>query len=136
MAIRMRRLRHCGSAAWCGERVLPPYRCNCYENSDAPTPATGMPDGRRMALRFHLFTADELRRSFAEQFEVEDLCGLDIFHGRFSPIARWHPAAIGADPRFLNLPRATGGAMDAQSQLHGARDTPHARWASAPDCLS
>jgi hypothetical protein len=62
-----------------------------------------MPDGRRMALRFHLFTADELRRCFAETFEVEDLCGLDIFHGRFSPDARWHPAAIGADPRFLNL---------------------------------
>jgi len=60
-------------------------------------------DGRRMALRFHLFTADELRSCFAEQFEIEDLCGLDIFHGRFSPDARWHPAAIGADPRFSNL---------------------------------
>ncbi len=60
-------------------------------------------DGRRLALRFHLFTADELRRCFAEQFEIEDLCGLDIFHGRFNPDARWHPAAIGADPRFSNL---------------------------------
>ena len=60
-------------------------------------------DGRRMALRFHLFTAGELRRCFAERFEIEDLCGLDIFHGRFSPDNRWHPAAIGADPRFSNL---------------------------------
>ena len=60
-------------------------------------------DGRRMVLRFHLFTADELRRCFVEHFEIEDLCGLDIFHGRFSPDARWHPATIGADPQFLNL---------------------------------
>lgn len=60
-------------------------------------------DGRRMALRFHLFTAGELQRCFHEQFEIEDLCGLDIFHSRFSPDNRWHPAAIAADPRFSNL---------------------------------
>ena len=52
-----------------------------------------------MTLRFHLFTASELGRCYAERFEIEDLCGLDIFHGRFSPDNRWHPAAIGADPQ-------------------------------------
>ncbi len=60
-------------------------------------------DGRRMALRFHLFTANELRHCFASQFEIEDLCGLDIFYGRFSSDQRWNPAACGSDPRFWNL---------------------------------
>jgi SAM-dependent methyltransferase len=60
-------------------------------------------DGRRMALHFHLFTADELRRCFANQFNIEDLCGLDIFHGRFSPDHRWNPSSCGFDPRFSNL---------------------------------
>ena len=60
-------------------------------------------DGRRIVLRFHLFTAGELLRCFAGRLEIEDLCGLDIFHGRFSPDKRWHPSAISADPRFANL---------------------------------
>jgi SAM-dependent methyltransferase len=51
-------------------------------------------DGRRMALRFHLFTASELQRCFADRFVVEDLRGLDIFHGRFSPDQRWNPASL------------------------------------------
>ena len=60
-------------------------------------------DGRRIAVRFHLFTASELRRCFADWFEIDDLCGLDIFHSRFSSDIRWHPAPIGADPKFGNL---------------------------------
>ncbi len=60
-------------------------------------------DGRRMALRFHLFTANELRHGFESEFAIEDLCGLDIFHGRFSSDQRWNPAACGSDPRFWNV---------------------------------
>lgn len=60
-------------------------------------------DGRRMSLRFHLFTASELRCCFANAFEIEDLRGLDIFHARFSPDHRWNPATYAFDPRFSNL---------------------------------
>ncbi|MBR0697374.1 class I SAM-dependent methyltransferase [Bradyrhizobium lablabi] len=49
-------------------------------------------DGRHMAFGFHLFTADELRNHFARNFDIEDLRGLDLFHGRFMPDARWNPS--------------------------------------------
>jgi len=48
-------------------------------------------DGRRMAFGFHLFTAVELRSHFAGCFDIEDLRGLDLFHGRFMPDPRWNP---------------------------------------------
>ena len=48
-------------------------------------------DGRRMAFGFHLFTAVELRNHFASCFDIEDLRGLDLFHGRFMPDPRWNP---------------------------------------------
>ena len=60
-------------------------------------------DGRRLALPFHLFTPDELRGCFAERFDIEDLCGLDLFHGRFSPDARWNPASHGFDLRLSEV---------------------------------
>jgi SAM-dependent methyltransferase len=50
-------------------------------------------DGRHMAFGFHLFTAAELRSLFAGNFEIEDLRGLDLFHSRFMPDARWNPVS-------------------------------------------
>jgi SAM-dependent methyltransferase len=49
-------------------------------------------DGRRLSLRFHLFTANELKSCLSEYFDTEDLCGLDLFHTRFSPDCRWNPS--------------------------------------------
>jgi SAM-dependent methyltransferase len=57
-------------------------------------------DGRRAAFGFHLFTAAELRSLFASGFEIEDLRGLDLFHGRFAPDPRWNPACLRSDSRF------------------------------------
>jgi len=54
-------------------------------------------DGRRFVLRFHLFTAAEFRNCFADRFTIEDLRGLDLFHSRFVPDARWNPVAQGGD---------------------------------------
>jgi SAM-dependent methyltransferase len=54
-------------------------------------------DGRHMAFGFHLFTAAELRSLFAGSFEIEDLRGLDLFHSRFKPDARWNPVSQVAD---------------------------------------
>jgi SAM-dependent methyltransferase len=52
-------------------------------------------DGRRLSLRFHLFTANELKTCLSEYFDTEDLCGLDLFHTRFSPDRRWNPSGDG-----------------------------------------
>ena len=57
-------------------------------------------DGRRIAFSFHLFTASELRSYFARDFDIEDLRGLDLFHGRFAPDPRWNPALLPADDRL------------------------------------
>jgi hypothetical protein len=54
-------------------------------------------NGRRITARFHLFTVCELRNCFAQQFDIEDLCGLDIFHNRFVPDRRWNPASFRVD---------------------------------------
>ena len=48
-------------------------------------------DGRHIAFSFHQFTAVELLNYFASGFDIEDLCGLDLFHGRFMPDPRWNP---------------------------------------------
>lgn len=48
-------------------------------------------NGRRLALSAHLFSSRELRRLVDRSFDIEDLCGLDIFHSRFAPDSRWNP---------------------------------------------
>jgi SAM-dependent methyltransferase len=96
-------------------------------------------DGRRMALRFHLFSASELQNYFEDCFEIDDLFGLDIFHHRFQPDGRWNPPSLvfdaelrssleqleeryASDPNFMN--RATHlllvarGRTDAK-EIHG-----------------
>jgi SAM-dependent methyltransferase len=60
-------------------------------------------NGMRMTVRFHLFIGSELRHIFGSAFEIEDLCGLDIFHSRFNPDPRWNPTSSAPDPRLRNL---------------------------------
>ena len=50
--------------------------------------------GRHISFNFHLFTAGELRGYFANDFDVEDMRGLDLFHSRFLPDPRWSPGPI------------------------------------------
>jgi SAM-dependent methyltransferase len=54
-------------------------------------------DGGRLSLTAHLFGAAELRDRFKAHFDIEDLCGLDIFHSRFAPDERWNPVAVQQD---------------------------------------
>ena len=51
-------------------------------------------NGGRMEMNSHLFSANELRSLVGAHFAVEDLAGLDIFHGRFAPDSRWNPASF------------------------------------------
>jgi SAM-dependent methyltransferase len=63
-------------------------------------------DGKRVAFGSHLFTATEFRALIDDEFEVCDLCGLDLFHTRFAPDRRWNPPSAVADGRFdLELER-------------------------------
>jgi SAM-dependent methyltransferase len=57
-------------------------------------------NGRRIAVPFHLFSARELGNCFSQHFDVEDLCGLDIFHNRFIPDRRWNPASLQVDQQI------------------------------------
>lgn len=53
-------------------------------------------NGAHLEMNSHLFSARELEGCFDAVFAVEDLAGLDIFHGRFTPDRRWNPEALGA----------------------------------------
>lgn len=48
-------------------------------------------NGRRVHFPSHLFTRAEVQRLAAQAFEIEDLRGLDLFHGRFDGDPRWNP---------------------------------------------
>ena len=54
-------------------------------------------NGARFELPSHLFGADEFKTLFAPVFEIEELCGLDLFHGRFAPDRRWNPDGFAVD---------------------------------------
>jgi SAM-dependent methyltransferase len=48
-------------------------------------------NGRRASFQSHLFSHCELLRLVATRMEVEDIRGLDLFHGRFANDPRWNP---------------------------------------------
>lgn len=54
-------------------------------------------DRSRTTFSMHLFTAAELRKCFAQDFFVEDVRGLDLFHTRFARDSRWSPPDLRAD---------------------------------------
>ena len=57
-------------------------------------------DGRHIIFNFHLFAATELRSYFADHFDIDELCGLDLFHNRFAPDPRWNPLSLAVDNQF------------------------------------
>jgi hypothetical protein len=56
-------------------------------------------NGRHMSVPSHLFGAAELRSLVRPHLDVEDLFGLDLFHGRFAGDPRWNPEC-GAGGQF------------------------------------
>jgi SAM-dependent methyltransferase len=54
-------------------------------------------DHSRATFSLHLFSAAELRRYFAQNFVIEDVRGLDLFHSRFAPDSRWSPPYLQTD---------------------------------------
>jgi SAM-dependent methyltransferase len=57
-------------------------------------------DGREFTVGFHLFSSVELQKLFENCFAIEDLCGLDLFHSRFTPDTRWNPVSVPIDGSF------------------------------------
>jgi SAM-dependent methyltransferase len=50
-------------------------------------------NGRRTSFQSHLFSRAELARLASPAFDVEEIRGLDLFHGRFANDPRWNPPA-------------------------------------------
>ncbi len=48
-------------------------------------------DGRHLTFSSHLFSSAELHDAAGQHFHIEDLYGLDLFHGRFAGDPRWNP---------------------------------------------
>lgn len=48
-------------------------------------------NGRRASFQSHLFSRAELSRLVSPRLEIEDIRGLDLFHGRFANDPRWNP---------------------------------------------
>jgi hypothetical protein len=57
-------------------------------------------NGRRSSFASHLFSSTELKRLVEPGLQVEDLCGLDLFHGRFASDWRWNPPSGTMTPRL------------------------------------
>ncbi len=70
-------------------------------NHDEDQCEIDLKDGRQIAMSCHLFTASELRSYFSDDFEIEELRGLDLFHNRFMPDPRWNPPSLKADSWLL-----------------------------------
>ncbi|MEI9993781.1 MAG: class I SAM-dependent methyltransferase [Rhizomicrobium sp.] len=58
--------------------------------------------GRHAVFNVHLFGAAELEELVSAHFDVEDLRGLDLFHGRFASDPRWNPETMQATPGFCS----------------------------------
>jgi SAM-dependent methyltransferase len=57
-------------------------------------------NGRRGSFGSHLFSRAELALLAKPGFEVEDLRGLDLFHGRFASDPRWNPPSSALPARL------------------------------------
>jgi SAM-dependent methyltransferase len=57
-------------------------------------------DGRRMTFNSRLYAAAELHPIVSAALEIEELRGLDLFHGRFAPDPRWNPAGLAEQRGF------------------------------------
>jgi SAM-dependent methyltransferase len=71
------------------------YQDNCCHQLEVE-----FANGRRARFESHLFSRAELARLAAPGFEVDDICGLDLFHGRFAGDPRWNPERGGAPARL------------------------------------
>ena len=58
-------------------------------------------NGAQTSFPSHLFSAAEIRALATPALEIEDLSGLDLFHGRFSTDPRWNPESTQSTNGFM-----------------------------------
>jgi SAM-dependent methyltransferase len=63
-------------------------------------------DGSQTCMPSHLLSAAQLRSLVQPALEIDELSGLDLFHGRFASDPDWNPAEVGRDARFAEALRA------------------------------
>ncbi len=63
-------------------------------------------DGSRTSFPSHLFSAAEIRALAEPALLIDDLIGLDLFHGRFANDPQWNPAEAAPNADFLHALRA------------------------------
>lgn len=57
-------------------------------------------NGTTASFESHLYTSEEIRALLINTMEIEDICGLDLFHGRFAFDPRWNPPVAKATEQF------------------------------------
>jgi SAM-dependent methyltransferase len=63
-------------------------------------------DGRQTSFPSRLFSAAEIRALVQHTLEIDELSGLDLFHGRFATDPDWNPAEAAPDATFIHALRA------------------------------
>jgi SAM-dependent methyltransferase len=62
-------------------------------------------NGAQTSFPSHLFSAAEVRARATPSLEIEELSGLDLFHGRFAADPDWNPAEAMPDANFVHALR-------------------------------
>jgi hypothetical protein len=63
-------------------------------------------DGRHTSFPSRLFSAAQIRALASSALEIDELSGLDLFHGRFATDPDWNPAEATPDATFIEALRA------------------------------
>jgi len=58
-------------------------------------------NGKLTSFNSHLFSRKEVRTLIAPHMKIDDLRGLDLFHGRFSTDPRWNPESTQSTNGFM-----------------------------------
>jgi hypothetical protein len=58
--------------------------------------------GNQTSFPSHLFGSAEIRNLAAPALEIQELSGLDLFHGRFATDPNWNPAEAAPDADFIH----------------------------------
>ena len=61
--------------------------------------------GNQTSFPSHLFSAAEIRNLAEPLFEIKELSGLDLFHGRFATDPDWNPEEAAPDAEFIHALR-------------------------------
>ena len=62
-------------------------------------------NGAQTSFPSHLFSAAEIRALATPALDIEELSGLDLFHGRFATDPDWNPAEATPDANFIHALR-------------------------------